>query len=71
MAPCVAIPLLDRLIASTLVPLDAKLSAIESCRRQLAQTHSFSRVHRDLDARLAELAAALKIRAPHAHASSK
>jgi hypothetical protein len=60
MPPRVEIPLLDRLLASPAVPVDAKLAAIESCRRQLAQIHRWDREQRVLDARLAEVAKRLK-----------
>lgn len=60
MPPRVEMPLLDRPLASPVVPLDAKLAAIESCRRQLAQMHRRDREQRVLDARLAEVAKRLK-----------
>jgi hypothetical protein len=55
----VAIPLLERLLASPVVPVDAKLAAINSCRRKLAEM-DWGREQRVLDARLAEAARTLK-----------
>jgi hypothetical protein len=56
----VEIPFLDLLLASPAVPVDAKLAAIESCRRQLAHMHRQDRGQRVLDAWLAEVAERLK-----------
>jgi hypothetical protein len=68
MSQRVAIPLLERLLASPVVPVDAKLAAIDSCRRKLAEMDRWSREQRVLDARLAAAARTLKARAPNARA---
>jgi hypothetical protein len=46
--------LLDRLLASTLVPREAKVAAIESWQRELAQAPIRDALHRQLEQRLAE-----------------
>jgi hypothetical protein len=46
--------LLNRLLASRLVPREAKLAAIESWRRELAATSVRGPFHRRLERRLAE-----------------
>jgi len=46
--------LVDRLLASTLVPRDAKLAAVESWRRELAALGDKHRDCRALERRLAE-----------------
>jgi hypothetical protein len=47
-------PLLDRLVASRLVPNEAKLAAIESWQVELTATHGDGGRNRDLERRLAE-----------------
>jgi hypothetical protein len=46
--------LVDRLLASTLVPRHAKLAAVESWRRELAAMRDERHEHRRLEERLAE-----------------
>jgi hypothetical protein len=46
--------LLKRLLASRLVPREAKLAAIESWRRELAALASRAPFHRELEHRLAQ-----------------
>ena len=46
--------LVDRLLASTLVPRDAKLAAVESWRRELAAMRAKPRDYPRLERRLAE-----------------
>jgi hypothetical protein len=46
--------LVDRLLASTLVPRDAKLAAVESWRRELAAMREKPRDYPRLERRLAE-----------------
>jgi hypothetical protein len=46
--------LVDRLLASRLVPREAKLAAIESWRRELASAALHSPFHHQLEHRLAE-----------------
>jgi hypothetical protein len=46
--------LVDRLLASTLVPREAKVAAIESWRRELASAPVQDALHRQLEQRLAE-----------------
>jgi hypothetical protein len=46
--------LVDRLLASTLVPRDAKLAAVESWRRELAAMRGERHEYRRLEERLAE-----------------
>jgi hypothetical protein len=59
--------LVDRLLASTLVPRDAKLAAIESWRRELAMTREKHLDGRRLERRLA--AASRMLAAPHTWAA--
>ncbi len=54
------LPLLDRLIASTLVPPEAKVAAIESWRNELASTRVRDAIHRELERRLAEASRRLR-----------
>ena len=51
--PMLTLSLVDRLLASKLVPPDAKLAAIESWRTELATTRNRDSVHRQLEQRLA------------------
>jgi len=45
--------LVDRLLASKLVPWDAKVAAIESWRHELASSRNRDSFHRQLELRLA------------------
>jgi hypothetical protein len=55
-------PLLDRLLASRIVPRRAKIAAIESWRHELAEFHSHDPRARELDRRLAKAQRVLKRR---------
>src|SRR5262245_16175027 len=55
--------LLERLLASKIVPRDAKLAAIERWRHELAEARSLDPFRRKLDERLAEASRSLR-RAP-------
>jgi hypothetical protein len=59
--------LVDRLLASTLVPREAKLAAIESWRRELATTRDEHLDFHRLERRLA--AASRMLAAPHTWAA--
>jgi len=54
--------LLDRLLASTIVPREAKLAAIERWRNELSELRAPDAFHRQLEARLAQ--ASRSLRAP-------
>lgn len=65
----VPIPFLERMLVSPIVPLNAKLAAIEGCRHELAEMDRWDLTQIDLDARLAEAARALKTRGRRARAN--
>jgi hypothetical protein len=48
------LPLLDRLLKSTIVPREAKVAAIESWRVELGSARARDAFHRELERRLAE-----------------
>jgi hypothetical protein len=58
--------LVDRLLASTLVPHDAKLAAVESWRRELAAIRDKHHYEGQLERRLAEASRMLAAARPRA-----
>lgn len=52
--------ILDRLLASEIVPFEAKVKAVDSWRRELAGTHSNAPGIRELERRLARASRVLK-----------